>query len=1087
MKEDSAINRNDLKVGKKEVDEAGTNYWFSSVEKVVADFQSDKRRGLSPDEAKRRLEKYGYNELGGGGGPKWYKVLMANFFNFMNIVLVLAVVLSCVVKNFVEAGIVVAIIVLNTSIGFVQEFKSGKTLEALRKMSSPTAIVTRSGDTDVQPCKDVVPGDIVQIIEGNIVPADIRLITAINLEVNEMMLTGEAMPVAKQEDALPLDDGFIPVGDRYNMAFKNTLVTRGRGTGIVVGTGMSTEIGSIAKSVSENESRSSKTPLERKLDRMMMFVFFTAVVLAVIVFAANKFVITSQVLLYAISVAVAMIPEGLPAVITVTMAIGVRRMAAQKAIVRKMSALEALGQVSHICSDKTGTLTEGKMVVTEAWIGQRRFEATGTGIVPEGVISIEGAPIEPGSELIEKDLAFSFFLKVSALCTSSNFFFDEKACEWKSSGDPTEVALQVFAEKVKVNAETLGFKLLAELPFDMIKKRMTVVYVSKDRLSVYLLSKGSVESILECADSFVSASGEVEPITERFLTEVSEKNVELAERGMRVLALAYRVDPSEQGSTKSLARLAGDERYGLQKREENESRLTFIGLAAIHDPPRAESKAAIRMCHIAGIHVHMATGDHRLTAESIARLIGILAPSSHPSLVMEAKDFEVEVKRREAERIAYEEELARKRASDNRSVLSAMSGAAKDSMFKLFKRQKSSNGASTLSGASRYETSVGHPLEHIAVGQEYEEDDDDNIDLFPPIVLARCAPESKVILIEELHRRGKFVAMTGDGVNDAPAVKRSDIGIAMGVAGSDVTKQASDLTLTDDNFSSIVKAIAEGRRIFANITKLTCHLLSTNVMEVIVLVIALAIRDQHGDALFPMSPIQILYVNMLTSSPIALALGCETASEDIMRLPPREKTAGLFTKQVFADIFAYGFVGGALSLISYILSVVFDVGSFNKIADCGGGHGGNFDEGTNCRALASASATAFYSLSFIIMWHGFNCRHSRRSFFKMNVKTNKILLFAILSGFILTVPTSYIPVINNKVFNQAPVTWQWAIIVPATLLFIIFSEVYKFILRRFFPLPVHYGTPIGLDIRNRRILSLPTNYADVVPITQEQN
>ncbi|KAJ3088584.1 hypothetical protein HK102_008419 [Quaeritorhiza haematococci] len=1044
-----------------------------TVEEVARFFHTDIQKGLLDSEAANRLKEHGPNELSGSSGPSVLQVLMANLFNAMNGVLAAALILGVVVQDWPKTVILALVIATNTLVGFYQEYRSEKTMDALRKMASPTARAIRNREIKIVQSREVVPGDLIALEEGDIVPADLRLIEAVNLETDEALLTGESIPVAKvtgpilsnpESTPLPASDqsqptnsrtaaSLIPLGDRKNLVYSSTLVSKGRGIGICVATGLKTEVGKIASAVSDttlgsktpaqrfrelarrqkqvgkrfmarllrrqkrhaannnagaddsvrkssddgdrqlvdattssvDSGSNSKTPLQRTLSRVMFLCVAVALVLAVIVFGANEWSVSQEVLLYAISVAVAILPEGMPAVITVTLAIAVKRIAKQKAIVRKLAALESLGQVTNVCSDKTGTLTEGKMVVKNAWFGFKNLTVTGKGIEPIGDV-VHEVSTNPNAALkvdplkVTEDPVLHRAFLVCSLCLTSTLFFDEEEKRWKATGDPTEIALQVLGAKMGMRKESLlesDHAFAHEYPFDSFLKRMSVVYknrnLSNNNVEVLeVFAKGALERVLECCDSYYDEEGQIVPLTKDFEDQAQAKMLELAGKGMRVLALAYRRMERDHPSRTTVA--STDAVNPSMTRLEAEQSLIFLGLVAMYDPPRVESAPSVAMCRKAGIVVHMATGDHPKTAEAIAQECGIL----------------------------------------------------------------SSTDANRQSGL-------------IMTAAEFDSMTDAEIDRLPelPRVLARCAPETKVRLVRALHRRNKAVAMSGDGVNDAPAIKSADVGVSMGLGGSDVTKQASSITLTDDNFHTIVVAIREGRRIFANSTLIISHLLSCNVAEVVALIIGLAVRDVNNDAVFPMSAIQILWVNMLTSSPVALALGMEFASPDIMDVPPRAKGASVWTPELVLDIFVYGFVMGLLSLGSFLVTIAVEpsvAGLKNIPRSCN-----NRDLANNpgCQPIFAGRAVAFYSLSLLLLVHGFNCRHLRFSAFLRQAQNKYLWLSAVL-GVVLVIPTAYLGNVSAIVFSHTTFDWQWGIIAIDIVFFIIFSEAYKATKRRWY-------------------------------------
>ncbi|CAB4494542.1 unnamed protein product [Rhizophagus irregularis] len=703
-------------------------------------------------------------------------------------------VISFVFKDYVEGAVIAFVAVTNTLIGFTQEYSAEKTMESLRRMASPTTRVIRGDSLISVSTRDIVIGDIIVFEEGDVIGADARLFEVFNLEVDEALLTGESIPVAKSVNEI--EDHDKPLGDRIDMVFSSTTVTKGRGKGIAVNIGMKTEIGKIAKTLAST-SVVTRTPLQKKLEILAYALFGLAIILAIIVFGVNKWVVNNEVVIYAISLGISVIPEGLVAVITLTMAFGVRQMAKNYAIVRKLNALEALGSVTNICSDKTGTLTQSKMIATDAWLpGDGLYRISGrNGFSPEGKIyrcgtngTNETSEIEVEDEEVTSDnmrYAFTRLVQASALCNMAVIKKGKGDDEWHAIGDPTESALQVFAHKAGLpkpvlTAEPFKFELVQEYAFD------TELKLNLDR--------------------------------EKFGPELYNELEKLASKGMRVLSLAYR------------RVIKSDIEISKWTREKADTDMIFLGLVGIYDPPRPESKAAIQRCFGAGIEVHMLTGDHPTTASAIAKEIGILPLLWSPELENEGK---------------FNSQLVMTAAQ-----FDALSDAEVDNLSEL------------------------------------------------PKVIARCSPDTKVKMIDALHRRNKYVAMTGDGVNDSPSLKKADVGIAMGLGGSDVAKQASDIVLSDDNFATIVNAIAEGRRIFSNIQKFILHLLSGNAGEIVTLIIGLSFIDSDGISVNPMSPLQILFLNMVTSSPPAMGLGVERASGDIMRYPPRSK-GGLFTWEPF--------------------------------------------------------------------------------------------------------------------------------------------------------------------------------------------
>ncbi|KAL8949183.1 MAG: hypothetical protein Q9222_004696, partial [Ikaeria aurantiellina] len=945
---------------------------------VVSHLQTNEETGLDRLKAQEAQRQYGPNRLAGEGGVQWYSVLMKQISNAMILVLVLATALSYGVTDYIEGGVITAVIVLNVAIGFYQEFQAEKKMDSLRALSSPSAAVLRDGHIEAVPSAEVVPGDIVQIKTGDTIPADIRLIEAMNLECDEKILTGEAIPVAKDihidfSNKYELDTG---VGDRLNMVYSSSTVTKGRGKGVVVFTGMFTEIGKIAESMQGKKRKPGRslsrskggnfqpakgillriwdglgqflgltvgTPLQRKLSKLAYVLFGCAILLAIIVFGVNKFNVTNEVAIYAISTGesiisttsvhtdieagIAIIPESLIAVLTITMVVGMTQMRKRRVVIRQLSALEALGGVTNICSDKTGTLTQGQMITRKVWLpgvgmysvndAKDAFDPTkGTvslGLAPkirkkdsgdigddEKVHVAEDSPTlyNDGRKVPQMTEELQQFLQSTSLCNLATVRHDQQKHEWQAVGDPTEIALQVFAHRFRLGKKTLetehGWNQTAEFPFDSSIKRMSVVYQQDGEKDVYVFTKGAVERIVELCTR-IGTGVHQQSLTSEVKKEVLAQMDHLAGQGLRVMAIAQR-QLSNDASSQDLPR------------EDIEKDLTLLGLAGLYDPPRLETKDAVRECATAGIKVHMLTGDHPSTARAIATEVGILPPnpSALPSSV-----------------------------------------------------------ASSL----------------VKAASEFDSMTDSEIDSLPtlPLVIARCAPSTKTRMIAALHRRRAFCAMTGDGVNDAPSLQAADVGIAMGLSGSDVAKGASDIVLTDDNFASIVAAIEEGRRMFDNIQKFILHLLTSNLAEVILLIMGLAFQDEVGFSVFPLSPLQILWINMLTSSFPAFGLGRERASKDVMRRLPSRSRYGVFTKEVIIDMCVYGTIMGACTLLTFVIVVYNPASGKGRLGiDC------NRMYSEECETVFRARAAVFAELTWLILISAWEFKSLRRSLFALD-------------------------------------------------------------------------------------------------------
>ncbi|KAF2753877.1 Na(+)/Li(+)-exporting P-type ATPase [Pseudovirgaria hyperparasitica] len=998
-----------------------------TYDEVTGKLQADLDDGLSPTEATTRLEKHGRNELGDAGGVQPAKILLRQVANAMTLVLIMAMAVSFGIGSYIEGGVITAVIVLNVVVGFWQEFNAEKTMDSLRSLSSPTASAVRGGENVVVPTGEIVVGDLVELKTGDTIPADIRLVQALNFETDEALLTGESLPVQKNAHDVFADD--TGPGDRLNVAYSSSTVTKGRAKGIVFATGMHTEIGSIAAALRAKGSRvrpvkrndqgkagphrfaqaytltasdavgrflgvNVGTPLQKKLSRLAILLFGIAVICAIIVLAANGFSSNREVIIYAVATGLSMIPASLVVVLTITMAAGTKRMVERHVIVRNLKSLEALGAVTDICSDKTGTLTQGKMVAKKAWIpaiGTISIDNTSephnptAGSIalapqaPREKTSASGKDITEPQNFVEAEIHLQEFLNVASLANLATVHKNAED-KWHARGDPTEIAIQVFASRFGWNRSTLtsaesstSWKSVAEFPFDSDIKKMSVLFQDTSTQDMAVFTKGAVERLLDsCTTLFMpdETDGTAE-MTDGIRDDILENMEALAAQGLRVLALASRNCGQDINTDKDI------------DRNTLETDLTFRGLIGLYDPPRPESAASVRECRKAGIDVHMLTGDHPGTARAIAMEVGILPHRSE-----------------------------------------SLSRAVADSM--------------------------------VMTAKEFDRLSDDEIDALPllPLVIARCAPNTKVRMIEALHRRKKFAAMTGDGVNDSPSLKRADVGIAMGQAGSDVAKDASDIVLTDDNFASILNAIEEGRRMFDNIQKFILHLLAENIAQACTLLIGLAFKDSSGLSVFPLAPVQIIWVIMITSGLPDMGLGFERAAPDIMARPPQRLTRGVFTPEILLDMLVYGLWIAALCLAAFAL-VLFAFGSADLGENC------NAAYSPRCDTVFRARATCFACLTWFALFLAWEMVDLRRSFFRMqpggrssstkylltqwihDVRRNKFLFWAIIAGFATIFPTLYIPVVNHDVFKHTGITWEWGIVFVETVLFFLGVELWK--------------------------------------------
>eukprot|EP00742_Colponemidia_sp_Colp-10_P007726 GILJ01008328.1.p1 GENE.GILJ01008328.1~~GILJ01008328.1.p1 ORF type:complete len:1062 (-),score=157.40 GILJ01008328.1:111-2945(-) len=914
-------------------------------------------------------------------------------------------------------------------------------------MSAPTANVLRDGRITTIPARETVVGDVLVFTDGDQVIADARLLEAVNLRVDEALLTGESVPASKQ--TLPIDDLEASLAERKNMVYKSCVVSGGRGSAVVVSIGMDTEIGKISHAVSA--PKTEKTPLQKRMIYLAYALFFAAIILALVIFAVNKFNIDHNTILYAVSVSVAIIPEGLVAVVTVTMSAGIRRMSHKAAIVRKLHALELLGSVSNICSDKTGTITQGKMMVTHLWSHEQVYGVTGVGVIPEGKIyPLESPDSNPLQAAPTNTAEARDSLLIEALlcgCLASNASIQKDSDNvWFGNGDPTEVALISAAHKVglkrhelmtkdqsplellqnmcppaqtvapeisKQNTQLLSIlqqqtntlpalQFLGELPFESQVKRMSSFYLFNVDASVVCPggtgTAGSMNNNVSVVKMFTKGALEtVLPLCSHiWQTNAADGTPKL--EPMTEEMLSHLESVSLQFSAQGLRVLALASRICQQDevttfadkiqalpdfRADFEKDLHLLGLAGLLDPPRQQSGPAVALCHKAGITVHMATGDHPATATAISKLVGILPADSDMSQPLSAGEVSVPV------------------------------------------------------------------AQLVMHAREFDAKTDEQIDALVelPRVLARCSPDTKVKLVKALHRRNRRVAMTGDGVNDAAALRAADVGIAMGLAGSDVTKQVAEIVLTDDNFNSIVVAIEEGRRIFANLTKFIVHLLSANVAETIALVVGLAFLGDDGRTVFPMSPIHVLWVNMVTSTPPALGLGLEKPSPHGMEVPPRPASQGLFTPEVLADIFVAGGIQGALTIAAYAIVLYGTPGATAFTSACNE-EGASAEIVESCTEVYRARATCFTTLCILILIHAYNCRDARQSVFKSKLTDNRWLFWSFVFGIVTLFPIIYVPWFNVPVFQHKPISWEWGIVIAAAVIFEVLYELYKLYKRR---------------------------------------
>ncbi len=848
--------------------------------------------GLTVEEAARRLAEYGPNELQAAHKVSPWAILAGQFKNVLIIILLIATVLSVFLGHGIESAAIAVIVLFAVLLGFIQEFRSERAIEALRKISAPEATVLR-GDEEIDvPAREIVLGDIILLRAGDRMPADARLIEAVNLQVEEAALTGESVPVEKNTAAL--NNPGLALGDRKNMVFAGTAATYGRGRAVAVETGMNTELGKIAGMLQAVET--GKTPLQVNLDKVgHMLARAALVIVALIValglFRGQPFI---EMLIFGIALAVAVVPEALPAVVTISLALGVQRMVKRNALMRRLPAVETLGSITVICSDKTGTLTRDEMTARKVLAAGQVLDITGSGYEPSGSFLYNG-------EKIEISDALKLFLRAGALASDAHVVRDETENRWHVKGDPTEGALVVAAAKAGLNKAELDIKFprINEIPFTSETKRMTTLHSGPEGCTAF--SKGAYEVILNACKKQYGINGEY-PLDSSGMKKILDTAEKMAEEALRVLAVAYKHTDNIESS---------------------ESEMTFLGLVGMIDPPRPEAKAAIVKCEQAGIRPIMITGDHPVTAKAIAAELGLL------------------------------------------------------------------KGGRVVTGAE-LEIMTESDLE-----REVE-----NIDVY-----ARVSPAHKLRVVTALQKKGHIVAMTGDGVNDAPALKKADIGIAMGITGTDVTKEAAAMTLTDDNFASIVAAVEEGRGIFGNIKKYLMYLLSSNIGEIGLMAGAMLLGFP-----LPLTAVQILYVNLATDGLPALALAVDPPEPDLMRRKPRDPKTGIFTRPVIV-----------LMVTGGLWSMVINLSLFAWALSSG-------------RSIEEAVTMTFVSLVLIQFFKAYNFRSDRHSVLNRPF-ANKWLNIAIFWELALLALIVYLPVLHEPfgTFSLPLIDWIIIIILSITI------------------------------------------------------
>ena len=842
------------------------NYFNQSAADTAKDLEVDIAVGLTDEEAQARSAKYGKNRLEGGKEKSILQMALEQLKDFLVIILIIAAVISMFLGEMLEGIIIIAIVILNTFLGVYQENKASNALKALREMSSPHAKVLRNGVIVEVASSDVVPGDVVIIEAGDYIPADVRLVEGVNLKVDEAALTGESVPVEKNADAVLAEDASL--GDRVNCAYMGTVVTYGRGKGIITDIGMKTQMGNIADMLNDVEDET--TPLQKKLDSLGKVLGIVCLGVCGVIFLLGllRGMEFFDIFMLSVSLAVAAIPEGLTVVVTVVLAMGMQKMVKCNAIIKRLSAVETLGSTTVICSDKTGTLTQNKMTIQKLYNGENTFDVSGTGYSPVGeVVDADGKPA--------KDKVLKV-IEGGLLCNDASYDPSKESI----IGDPTEGAMVVLAHKVGMEKDAWNrkFPRIQEIPFDSDRKLMSTYHEIDGKIVMY--TKGAPDELLRRCVS-IELNGKVEALGDAKREEILAKNQAFAEEALRVIGVAYRV------VDKAVVDL------------EMENDLIFVGLMGMIDPPRVEAKDAVAVCKTAGIQVKMITGDHKVTASAIGAQLGI-----------------------ESERTVEGREINEMNDEELRECVKTTS------------------------------------------------------------VFARVSPEHKVRLVDAVRANGNIAAMTGDGVNDAPSLKHADIGVAMGITGTDVSKEAADMILTDDNFASIVRAVAEGRTIYANIRKVVGFLLSCNIGEILVLFLAMLIGFDE-----PLVAIQLLSINLITDAFPAFALGMEKEEAGVMDRKPRDPSEPIVNRKMVV----------AVALQSAALA-------FGTL--------GSFAYGYFVHDLEVARTGCFLTLVLGELLRAYSARSENTSVFKMKVFENGYLNKCVLLSMVFMLATIYVPFLN---------------------------------------------------------------------------
>lgn len=883
-----------------------TLFHTQSVDESVEMLKTNFSSGLSENEAQQRLSIYGPNQLKAHNRKSIFKMFLAQLQDALIYVLFAAVIITMFMGEYLDGIIIMIVILINATLGVIQEIRAGNAIEALRKMASPKALVRRENQVREIVSEDIVPGDIVILDAGRYIPADIRLIESANLQIDESALTGESVAAEKDASAVFSED-YIPLGDRANLAYMSTLVTYGRGIGVVTGTGTNTEVGKIADILSQDNE--TKTPLEIRLDQLGKTLGKAALVICVLIFIISFFQgrDLTEMFLTSVSLAVAAIPEGLAAIVAVVLSIGVTKMAKQNAIIKRLPAVETLGSVNIVCSDKTGTLTQNKMTVQEFFT------------------------FTDGAQKVEHytDLSSEAHLLSSAMVLASDATLENG----DSTGDPTEIALLQLADDLNIDRAALWTSQprIDEKAFDSNRKMMSTLHQQEDKFVIY--AKGAIDNlILKC--KHIVEDGEIIPLRETHKTILSDAADAMSDNALRTLAVAY----------KPLEKQIDTENF--------ERNLVMIGVVGMIDPPREEVKDAIATAKEAGITTVMITGDHKNTALAIAKELGI--------------------------------------------------------------------------ASERSEATTGADINHMS-----REELESHIEEYK--VFARVSPEHKVNIVKAFRAKGNIVSMTGDGVNDAPSLNAADIGVAMGIEGTDVAKNASDMILADDNFSTIIAAIEQGRNIYNNIKKSVIFLLACNVGEVITMLVAIGVGLP-----IPLIATQLLWINLLTDTLPAVALGMDPGDKDVMKEKPRPLNDNFFSHGGGRRVILAGILIGILTIVAFVSA--YQLKGYSPFAD-------NIPENIH----EYARTLAFLTIIGCQLFYSFSFRHEYKSIFKIGFFSNKYLFGSVAVGLLLQLIVLYVPFMTQAFKLQAVGIKEWLAVFALSIIPLLANEVVKVFTRRNLP------------------------------------